>query len=276
MPTNAVITVEIVGEDRDSGHVRLSELVEQLHALGEVLRQTEREISGQGPALYYRVVDLRHSSPARVSIEAVRPQRSATRVRPLAVVKGFRSRLNRLHRSRRFPSELEVATVEAFQRLAEPLTRHVSKLTVTTPATRGQTQALELDRNFAIKLKELLDIADQESYGSVSGWLDSVNLRQQTRFFLYPTMGQQKLRCGFSPDQLEKVRASLGEFVTVEGMLSYKPRARFPHRVRVDGIDIHERDSELPTLDDVRGIAPDITDVPSEDFVRSIRNANWD
>lgn len=60
------ITITIKGSETDSGDVRLSEFLEQLDAIKEALRQTERVVSGnQEQRIYYRIVGLSHSSPSQ-------------------------------------------------------------------------------------------------------------------------------------------------------------------------------------------------------------------
>jgi hypothetical protein len=74
------------------------------------------------------------------------------------------------------------------------------------------------------------------------------------------------------------VRQALDRFITVKGRLRYKTWDKHPYAISVSPgkIDIHEKDSDLPDIEELRGIAPDATgEMASEDFVRVIRDANW-
>ena len=66
----ARITVTIEGSSKDNGHVRLTDFIKQLEAVRSSLKQTERVVTdSDSPNLYYRIVELTYSSPARVVIE---------------------------------------------------------------------------------------------------------------------------------------------------------------------------------------------------------------
>jgi len=52
------ITVQLEGSPGDEGHLRLSELIQQLERVKVALRQTERLVAGREGALYYRVIDF--------------------------------------------------------------------------------------------------------------------------------------------------------------------------------------------------------------------------
>ena len=80
--------------------------------------------------------------------------------------------------------------------------------------------------------------------------------------------------CSFSPDKIEEAREALGRKIRVLGELTYPKGNDFPKDVRVQTIEFLPEDDDLPSLTDLRGIAPDITgDLSSEEFVRNLRDA---
>ena len=62
--------MQLTGKHEDEQHVRLYEFIVQLNALRQALVNTDRIVNRQEkPTLYYRIVDLSHSSPASVVLE---------------------------------------------------------------------------------------------------------------------------------------------------------------------------------------------------------------
>jgi hypothetical protein len=58
--------------------------------------------------------------------------------------------------------------------------------------------------------------------------------------------------------------------------LQFKSWDKHPYAIDAQSIDVHAPDSELPTFNDLKGIAPDLTgDVRSSDWVRKIRDEEW-
>lgn len=271
------ITIELVGSAEDHDDIRLQDLIDQLGAIDTALRQTETMLSGEEPTLYYRVVALSHSSPTRIAIEPVRHHDATTRVRPRSVVREFGRSLSRLQRARTPPKKMPVSTVRAYGAIGSALSKNIRRLKITTPSQKADQQQLEIniDSNFNDHITELLEAEDTVAKGSVTGWLDRVSLHVRNQFEIYPSFGQPKIQCAFSDELLVKVRGALGRFVTVDGEVRYKPWGKFPHSVRAVNIDVHESDSKLPSLDSVRGMAPNATDEASEDFIAKLRHESW-
>jgi hypothetical protein len=64
------ITIQLVGSSLDKEDVRLTDLIEQLKIVKKALLENERAIT-DFPILDYKVVDLRHNSPATFVFEPV-------------------------------------------------------------------------------------------------------------------------------------------------------------------------------------------------------------
>ena len=72
---------------------------------------------------------------------------------------------------------------------------------------------------------------------------------------------------------LTQAAASVEHNATVEGELKSYEDDLWPHEVRVRHIEIHPLDSELPTLSELAGSAPDSTgELSAAEFVRELRN----
>jgi hypothetical protein len=72
---------------------------------------------------------------------------------------------------------------------------------------------------------------------------------------------------------LGQVREAIKRNVTVWGKLDFEPENPFPHRVAVTRMELHPPDSELPTLAELKGMAPGCAGgLTSVDFVRALRD----
>lgn len=104
--------------------------------------------------------------------------------------------------------------------------------------------------------------------------MDSVNgfLRLENQIiFLYPIIDGEKISCHSSDIFLRtKLLEGIDRYVNIEGEFDYH------NSVQVTDIEIYPNEEELPTLFDLRGVAPNATgNLSSEDFVRKNRNENW-
>jgi hypothetical protein len=264
------ITIRLIGSDKDGGDVRLSEFIDQLEAFRDALKQTERILSGRDQqSIYYKIVGLSHSSPAELILEGVSPPRS-----PISAAKltgGFISGLRGIRTRKKPPANSDLASLEAYKKLAAPLQRNVRRIEVFDDSRK----VIPIDHVFTEKVEEIIG-PDTVAFGSISGRLERVNLHNSLTFDIYPTVGPPRVRCIFQSDLKQKVKSALDGYCTVSGKLRYKQWDQYPYRIDANDIDSHQSNDELPSLHDLRGLAPQSTKgMSAEDFVRSIRHGNW-
>lgn len=102
--------------------------------------------------------------------------------------------------------------------------------------------------------------------------LEAVNIHKKNTCVIYPQVGPKKINGVFSAADLLKIKDGIGRHVSVYGQLVFKERENYPHEIRIETIEIHPDDDELPTLTSFIGVAPDATgDIPTEDYIRKIR-----
>ena len=113
-----------------------------------------------------------------------------------------------------------------------------------------------------------------KTIGSVTGRLEMISVHgPKPRFNVYDVLSQRPVRCTFDHDQLEDVRAALNRRVVVTGIVHRNANGE---AIRVESPTLRpmRSDAELPTTDDIVGIAPDFTgDLTAEEYVRQLRNA---
>lgn len=266
------ITVQLEGAPEDEGHVRLSEFIKQLQAVKSALKQTERTITGKDePELYYKIVDVKHSSPISVTIEPtlLKPEENGYIAK--STVAKFFTTLSMINKKRDAPEDFDLPALEAFRDLGTMLDKHVTGITLAASARRK----VKIDKQFEHKVAEIIG-PDEIVEGSISGMLEWLNLHNTNIFHVYPVVGAKKVICNFPKKLKEKVKAAIDSHVEVYGELRYKRWGNFPYAMNVSDLDILPPDDQLPTLFDLRGIAPDATgDMSSVEFVRAIRDEGW-
>lgn len=265
------ITLQLQGAINDEGHLRLGELIEQLKLVSAALKQTERLVTKtEERLLYYKVVDLSHSSPVTVVLEAspikpeIKPQ-IATRT-----VSTFFRNIRQIGKRGRVPSNVDLPALEAYRDLGALLEKNISNFKII-----NSNFSVDIDEQFKHRVTEIIG-PDELAEGSITGMLEWLNLHNTNIFHIYPVIGPKKVNCNFPQKLRETVISAIDKHIRAFGELRYKQRDNFPYAMSVSDIEILPTDDELPTLYDLRGIAPHATgDMDSAEFVRSIRDANW-
>ncbi len=266
------ITMELIGAPEDDGHLRLSELIKQLQAVKSALKQTERTITGRDePELYYRVVNVTHSSPLSVTLEPTPLKPEEGREVAKTTVKKFFSTLYMINKKNDAPEDFDLTALEAYRDLGTMLDKHVTGITLSST----KRNKVAIDKKFENKVSEIIG-PDELVEGSMAGMLEWLNLHNTNIFHIYPIIGAKKIVCNFPKRLKEKVKTAIDSHVEVYGELRYKKWSNFPYAMNVSDLDILPPDDELPTLFDLRGVAPNATgELSSVEFVRAIRDEGW-
>ena len=267
-PSNRVSLV-LEGLPSEQGHVRLDDFIRELQIFTGILRKTESDLNPRAErSTYFRVVDLRHSSPATVVVEA-RPLDPQVDNRAV-VLSTFFGALSGVMGEAPLPPTTSEAWLQDLRRLADPVGRSLSTLRI-----ENGKGSVTIDPAFQERVTQLL--APEETFpGAIRGMLEAINLHASANLFrIYPDVGPPKLTCRFSSDLEATAVSALGRFVEARGVLHYKRYAAFPHELRVTGMEVFPDEKDLPTLRSMRGLAPAATgDLSSEAFVRSLRDAS--
>jgi hypothetical protein len=269
---DAFITIQLEGIPEDGGDVRLGEFIEELGAIRTALRLTERLlIQSDTQSVDYKIVNLSHSSPAKVTI-GITSREPVYRDTPRKISRRFTSALQMVRRGHRYASRLDPRTLEAFQSITAPTKKHVSQITV----TGERNQSVRIDQQFERSLARLLE-GDESERDEIIGRVERVDIHNKNQFDIYPVIGSSRIRCS-APNRLQKeIRAAIGRTVAVDGWALYRKDSPFPYAMKVEDIGPPlEEDEDLPKMEDLRGIAPDATDGKKpEDFIRELRDASW-
>lgn len=259
------IAIVLEGLANEAGHVRGNDLQKELQLLLSVLTKTETRVLGEKEqTTYYRVVALRHSSPATIVLEA-RPLRQTydRRADVFEALKGivkevkFGSLTNRI----------ETSLLRDLRDMAAPVGKTLASVELSFDGT-----SVRLDS----AMRKVVDriIAPEEVFnGAMTGMLEALNIHgEANRFWIYPDVGASKVKCDFPVELRVKAIDAVGSYVRVSGTIKYKTTAPYAHEVIVKDLTVLPQDG-LPTFDDLRGIVAPVPGVSSEEFVRRIRRA---
>jgi len=268
-----VVKIQLEGRRTDNGHVRFTEFLSRLESLRQVLSVVEQDIIGAAKnSVVYRVIDLSHSSPACVVLEAAPARQQIPSLLPIQIVRRFFDTLNYLRGNPSTSVEhLSYRALEAYKGLVGTPRRNLDSFTIS-----NSEQSVTIDDALEQKIENILQ-GVRTGPGSFSGALESVNLHAEAnKFTIYPVAGPSKLSCHFRGDLFPSVVKGLGRHVRVSGLLLFLGKDPFPHSIEVEELEVLPLDSELPSLFSVRGIAPKATGTKdSVAFVRSLRDEGY-
>lgn len=164
------------------------------------------------------------------------------------------------------PSYLPERTIWAARALAE-----LAYNTKTRMAISGPRQHVQLTVE-TIRTADRILRAVWEDLGSVEGTLEMVSVHEKQQFNIYDALTGQCIPCYFKPELFEQVRAGLKRRVTVRGLVRYTATGRVT-QVFAQEIHLLRDDENLPSIEEMAGVAPNITNgLPLEDYLRRLKD----
>jgi hypothetical protein len=266
---NYRVTLTLEGDPSEQGYVRLDAFINELSCFTEIAKRAEElvaEKNGQS-SIYYRVVDLKRSSPSAVTLEACLKDPEYDIREPVHAE--IVDTMQRLEKGEDIKGREKFYLINSIKHFVDPVGKKISKLNISI-----DKNVVYLDEKFKARVD--IYVAPEETSSSYfTGMLDAINIHGASKlFYIYPLVGPTKIQCLFPNHLLEKAKASLGSRIKVTGQFKYKLNAPYPHYAEVEDIETFPPDDELPAFIDLLGIEPDLTNGASpEEYIRNIRNA---
>ncbi len=262
------IIFKIEGPEQNNHHLELSVFVDKTKQFLDLLKSSSKD-SGEDNAVFH-VVRLSHSSPATIECE---PKGQHTT--PSAVTAFESVRRN-----------LDLAINEEAHNLSNPVLSNMEKLAqfnhqkiswaeihVISDDAEGE-HIYKLNDHFR-EILRMARSAEEKVISTIDGKLEQINIHKNANTFtIYTSLPHiSSVACKFPDDLLGNVQSALGKFVSISGECTYRPEALAPYKINVQEMNILPPSRDLPSLDDLCGIAPDATEgKPSEQFVRELRD----
>jgi hypothetical protein len=94
---------------------------------------------------------------------------------------------------------------------------------------------------------------DYRDFGTIEGKLEAIQDRNSLQIRVFDALLKQTVLCHVSEDKLQEAFTNFRKRVEISGIIHYR-RNGTPVSIDVESIEALPDDSELPSLDDVRGI----------------------
>ena len=212
---NLNIALQLEGTEDESGNIRLDDFLSEIAALRATLSAIDRDVNGKH-TVYFSVVDLSHSSPAKIVIEPkVKPSlvgktgRGQYRQSPTRIHHALFDTLTKIKDNKLTRITAGVEVIDAVSEMVDGLGSRFSKGWIA-----NSDRVIQLNTEFREHLNELIR-PQYQSFGSVTGELLALSLARGSRFYVYPAAGPTSVACSFSSDQLrerERTSGRLSEF----------------------------------------------------------------
>lgn len=266
-----IITIEIKGMFVDDEHVLLDEFASELTAISNALKNVDKIVTKKStPTINFRVIDLSHSSPAKILLEAqpINPEIDHSD----EIVEKFYRGLDDISTKGKAPSDFDYHTLETFKGIGKKIKKTIGRLVVS-----ANGHSCNITEDFQSKI-QVIQGPDEEVKGSISGRVEYINFHGTSNIFnIYPSVGPTKIKCHFPKRLLSEAVSSVNKYVTVLGKIKYKARTQFPLEIDVDEIEIRKQAKDFPKLANLKGIAPDLTEgLSPTEFVRKMRDEEWE
>ena len=263
------LTITVEGAEKEGGRVRVADLVKELELVTRAMRRVDIEVSGQASGTFhYRIISVSYASPLTLTLGAYSDKpdvdfRVAATDRFFDLVEGI---------SRgEFPKRVNPSLLEDLKGMA-------NRLGDTLVSTRLASNGREVEVSPALAEQVDRVMEPEEIWaGSLRGMLEYINIHEDKNVFrIYPEVGPPKINCGFPPELRDMAVSAVGRYVEVRGRFRQRAIADYPHEVDIQELEVLPNEDELPTLMDLRGIAPDATaGLSSEEFVNQLRD-EWE
>jgi hypothetical protein len=260
------LSVVVEGLADEGGRVRLSDLLQELQLVTRAMRRVDVEVSGEPTgSFYYRIQAVSYASPLTIVLE---PQLYKPTVDVRAkVADRFFSIVSSVAEGD-IPKRVDTSLLADIKQMTAPVGESLLSARI---IYNGRT--LSLDKNLGAQVDVAL--APEETWtGEMRGMLEYINIHEGKNVFrIYPEIGPPHLSCNFPPELRDEAILAVGRYVNVQGLFKYKAVSDFPHEVDVKAMEVFPVESKLPTLMDLRGIAPKATGkLSSGEFVRRLRD----
>lgn len=260
---------KLEGSRDDKGKVRVYEFIEFLFNVNTYLRKIETSVSrSEKSSTFYRITDLKAGS-AIIGIEAVPYKDEEDYTIP--IFDRFTESISSIQEKNVLPEWVDNEMLEDLKKLTKPLSKNITNIEI-----RRNGEKFEVTKQLEVNIEKVLKEVVFASKGTITGYLDALNVHKDGKFHIYPPIGPTRIFCHFEkklfPKLLPKIKAGVKRYVNVIGIMHYRENEAFPTKIDVEDIEVYPPESELPALSSLRGIAPEVTgDLDPVDFVRKLR-----
>ena len=266
MASKNSLVLKLEGPEKNDCHLALSVFAEKLRQFNVFLTSSAKD--GNQDRTTFQVVNLSHSSPAMLECKPI----SENLLPTTGTIIQIQQDLDSVQSNE--AQYLSNTALSALENLARFDQKKIARAEIQVIGEESEVYVYPLNDRFREALRAARD-AEDRVISTIDGKLEQINIhKDQNTFRIYPDLpNRPAVVCQFPAQLLTEVQKALGRFVSVRGECFYRPNAAFAYRITVQEMTILPPDSELPSLRDLYGIAPDATgDKTTEQFVRQLRD----
>jgi len=261
------VTIMFHGLPSEDGNVRLFDFVGRLNSFSAAISRADRLASNShSSTFYFRIVDLKHTSPATITIEAY-PKDPSIDFRTPSFEHVFS--IMRQVNENRLQKPVDYDLLESIRQFVAPVGTSLASLKIISDG-----YDISVTKEFKARMD--LEMAPENTHvGFLRGALEYINIHGGKKVFkIYPEIGPSKVTCYFPDELKESAIHAVGQFIEVHGIIHYKAVSTFPHQIDVKKLEVLPDEDELPSIFDLKGIAPNLTGgLSSEEFAQYLKNA---
>ncbi|MCZ8203728.1 hypothetical protein [Gemmatimonas sp.] len=166
-------------------------------------------------------------------------------------------------------SRLDRAVLEEIGEMMAPVARgRVRQATITVDDVLLSVSSTTSAERFDLALSPETNLS-----GTVSGFVDVINVHREPLFYLYPSEGP-RITCRFDRTYLDEARLALRQYCRVHGLLTFTDSSPYPLRVDVERIEVPPESSAQRTLRSFVGSVPDLTGgMEAVEYLQRLRDA---
>ena len=270
IPSDDRFTIRVEGLDQDEGDLRLDYLLDKWKSILEALEVSAKVLVDYDDrnCVVYRVVDISRDSPVSLTVEAFPSDNIAvSSVTP--VVDFFFDHLGKLSEGK--VQDVNPEFLQAINKVSQNSEDRFSLISIERRETRIE---INKDMWFESKPVEIQDTSSEtSSWGTIKGRVERYNNHGESNcFWLYTVIGGS-IKCEFAESLMYESAKAVEQNISVSGLMTYKLGQPIPYKCKVEKIEYHEPNEQLPELR--IGQFPEITDEQSPyEFIRGIRD-DW-
>jgi hypothetical protein len=248
-------------------NLTLDDFCKQVADFNTALSGLDQHISSRKKStVLYRLVDLKHSSPAQMTIEATGLEDSLED-NSAKIFPAFIRTIETLN-ARKGYQDLPRSVLEPIYRIAKSVSGSIKEIRIT-----AETSTVFVTDRIATLLADYLE-KEKIAVGSVRGVIEIINLHAGTNTFrIYPVIGASYINCWFPKELKEKAKEAVDNYVRVSGKLHYLTGCEHPYKIEVDQIETMPEESTLPLLGSFKGVLA--ADKSTEALLEEERNGQW-
>ena len=266
--TRPTVTIRLHSET-----VTAQQLVKAIENLAGMFGDIDRDITGCRRATSRWLVEKLRSSEPQITLRH-EPQSNATDVGGVLVATGMAGLqlINTEEKMLKPPDHFPLSALEKAHALLKVARNGMPRVSIAAQLG-GEPNVVHFTKRAELNLVRYTSVR-HETLGSVEGLLQMVSNRGGGIFNIYDLLSQQKIRCTMRRSRIREAIDAFDQRVAVHGLLQANENGTIIG-VKMHRIEVLPADDQLPTVEEIAGLIPDLTgDMSTGEYMRVLRDVS--